>query len=134
MMVQKKILGQKLLKMLINISLTTCDAQNYKNFDRKVQSLAIKSLCSLAGNFSRRIYIPGETSEKQKIRNYFICQSGLLALLTISVKAIEEYMRNLPNLEIYGYLEQIDWEFQREIIEKFKNVFNFKLKNNNLKN
>ena len=44
----------------------------------------------LAGIYNRRVYIPGETREKNKLRTEFINLGGLLALLIISQNAIDE--------------------------------------------
>ena len=55
----------------------------------------------LAGIYNRKVYIPGETREKNKLRTEFINLGGLLALLIISENAIDEDIKSFPKKEFF---------------------------------
>lgn len=56
---QKLIVNDKIIHILISLSLASCNEKLCKDYDKELRFIALKSLCVLAGIYNRKIYIPG---------------------------------------------------------------------------
>ncbi|KRW98784.1 hypothetical protein PPERSA_11701 [Pseudocohnilembus persalinus] len=116
------IINSKISDILVEQYLASCSEKNLKKYDLNVRLQAIECLISLGGNYSRKQYIPGETQENDKLRKYLIQNGGLLALIYISYKGIQEQVRKVP-LEYFSQLEVQDFELQQEVLKSLKEQF-----------
>jgi hypothetical protein len=80
---KKKILSDKLINTFFKIALSSCDEKIIRDFDMQLRFKSINALISFVGVFSRKIYVPGETRDNEKIRQYFSEQGGLAALFLL---------------------------------------------------
>lgn len=79
-----------------------------EKYDKKIRILATNCLIHLGGIYNRRMYIPGETRDNDKIRRILIENGGLLALLWINNNAIDTEIKKITkefidNLDIFDF-------------------------------
>jgi len=96
-MLKKKLICNKLIHDLIQIILSTCDEKTLEEYDKEMRVLALACLENLGGIFNRKIFIPGETRELDKIRRFFMAQ-GMYYYLTF----IKENRRNPSCMDCLG--------------------------------
>lgn len=90
-----------------------------EKYDKKIRILATNCLIHLGGIYNRRMYIPGETRDNEKTRKILIENGGLLALLQIQRKAIQEDIRKIAS-DFIENLDLSDFEFQMNVLKKQK--------------
>ena len=118
--IKKKIMCNKILHDLISISLESCDEANFHNHHESLRSQAIKLLENLSGFEIKNVYyIPGETREMEKLRKFFIAQGGLIAIMILAQKSLDENLIKISE-NLLSNLEHSDWEYQNSIIEIMK--------------
>lgn len=76
-----RIVSKHIISILIKISLCSCDEGEIEKYHQKIRVLATNCLIYFGGIYNRRLYIPGETRDNDKIRKILIENGGLLALL-----------------------------------------------------
>lgn len=67
-----------------------------QKYDFEVRKMSVVCLTTLGGIYDRKMYIPGETRENDKVRRILIENGGLTALIYISKKALEKELQELP--------------------------------------
>lgn len=70
----KKVACDRIIHALSNIALSACDEVKARDYDPALMTQVIRCLCSFAGKYNRRNYIPGETRDNDKLRSFFITQ------------------------------------------------------------
>ena len=135
----KKVICDRIIHALINIALASCDESKSQDYDPALMMQVISCLCSFAGKYNRKNYIPGETRDLDKVRSFFITQGrnavvnagaitdyafrflgGLMALFAITRKAVNEEFQKIPKLNCFQHLDIVDWEFQKTVCLKIK--------------
>lgn len=76
-----RVASPDMINSLVKVALTMFDQREYKQFDRGLIKTCIKCLMGLAGVYSVKIFIPGETRENDMIRELFMKCNGLSVLL-----------------------------------------------------
>jgi hypothetical protein len=117
---KKKIICDKMIHTLIRLTLASCDPVQIQNYDSEIFKLAIECLSALSGKYDRKMYIPGETRDHVKVRDFLINQGGILALLMVSKLSLDEELRAMPDAICFDSLEVSDWEQQKSILESVK--------------
>lgn len=74
--IKKKILSNKLIHDLINIAIDSCDEQQCNAVPYELRFAALRALGNMGGMLAKKVYIPGESREHEKIRNFFISQGN----------------------------------------------------------
>ena len=74
----KKIVCDKMIHALVRITLAACDSAKAQNYDPQVIHLAAQCLGALAGKYDRKKYIPGQTRDQDKVRDFLINQGEYL--------------------------------------------------------
>jgi len=116
----KKIICDKMIHALIKIVLASCDSTLIQNYDIQVIKLSIKCLSALAGKYDRKMYIPGETRDFDKVREFLINQGGITGLMIVSKLSVDEEIQEMPSRSCFSYLGISDWELQKIVLEKAK--------------
>lgn len=62
-----------MIHALIKMALASCNTNEMQNYDLQVMQTAVKCLIALSGK-SKRNYIPGETRDQSKVRDFLISQ------------------------------------------------------------
>ena len=73
-MIKKKILCNKLIHDLINIAIGACDEKECDKSTHRLRLTALRALGNVGGMMNKKTYIPGESRENEKIRQFFISQ------------------------------------------------------------
>ena len=61
--------------------MSSCDQEQIKEYDIELRKSATKCLCILSGSWNRRMWIPGETRDNDRVRTFLIHQ-GLYKKIT----------------------------------------------------
>jgi hypothetical protein len=117
---KKKIMCNKIVHDLVTICLTSCMEKTLQDHHPNLRLSALNLLEVLAGIDSRKIYIPGETRELEKIRNFFIAQGGMAAVYLISQKSLDDNLKTIAQKEILNLFDMTDWEKVSLILDMVK--------------
>ena len=117
---KKRLVCDSLVQALIKISIASCDEKLIKDHDKGVIKLAIQCLCALSGQHDKKKYIPGESRDIDKLRNFLIHQGSILALYIISKRSVDSEIRAIPEEQCFPYLDLSEWILQKNILESLK--------------
>lgn len=81
---------------MIKIALSSLDSKLIQKYDIEIRRMSVICLTTLGGIYDRKMYIPGETRENDKVRKILIENGGLVALIYINKKGLEEEIKNIP--------------------------------------
>ena len=128
-------MSNKLIHALSNIALASCSKEEASSCARQLRVAALRCLETLIGTFNRKVYIPGETREQEKMRYFFITQGNsandltminigeigsLMAIVLVSNKAHESEVRKMAEKNFLVGVSQDDWEKQLWVLKMLK--------------
>jgi hypothetical protein len=119
---KKKLMCNKLVHDLINIVLSSCVQKPEYEYTKPLKLAALKCLETLGGVFNRKIYIPGETRELDKIRNFFTAQGGIIAMWLLGTRSLEDDIREIAVKSFLSNLELQDWDKQIQVLKLLKSI------------
>lgn len=119
-MIKKKVLCNKIIHDLVNLALLSCDENECKITPLELRLAALRCLENIGNLNTKKLYIPGESKELERIRNFFISQGALMAILVLSKKAVEEEVRKTAEKAFSLSIDTFDWENQISILQSFK--------------
>jgi len=114
---KKRIICNHIVHNLIALCLASCDEKEIQNHSNAFLMATLKCLVNLGGVFNRKHYIPGETREANKLRNFFIAQGGIAAIWTIKEKSLDNEMKAYCEKNFLQSLEACDLEKQLQVLE-----------------
>ena len=101
----------------MTLCLSSCDEKEIQSHNKGFLIAVLKCLINLGGVFNRKLYIPGETREANKLRTFFIAQGGIITIWLISKNSLIEEMKEHCLKNFLNYLELSDWERQLQVLE-----------------
>eukprot|EP01016_Furgasonia_blochmanni_P003721 TRINITY_DN1145_c0_g1_i1.p1 TRINITY_DN1145_c0_g1~~TRINITY_DN1145_c0_g1_i1.p1 ORF type:complete len:664 (-),score=80.54 TRINITY_DN1145_c0_g1_i1:239-2230(-) len=112
---RKRILTESVLHPLMRTALASCEESGSKEFDPQLRIQVIKTLVTLGGlSMKTQLCVPGETREYEKMRRSFQMLGGMVALLLVREKGLEEEIKALPELDLLKEITQFEWQRQLE--------------------
>ncbi len=107
---KRKIISKEIIKSLVKLSLSSINEKAAEKYHKSLRQAAVECLIVLGGIYNRKMYIPGETTENDKVRRILIENGGLLALIAVSQCAFEKEIRDVPT-EFLNNLDLQDYEY-----------------------
>lgn len=109
---------QKTIEILGELLLVLINSSNPR--DLKSLGSCVRILCNLCGDYDRRIYVPGETTNNEKVRVSFLLRGGLIIILAITLGLEEtdkEDISQIPKQTCLKFMKYEDWIISKAIIE-----------------
>lgn len=114
-----KVISKEIVKSLLKIALTSLDSHLIQKYDVEIRKMSVICLTTLGGIYDRKMYIPGETRENDKVRKILIENGGLVALIYIHKKALEQELRDIP-AQFLENLQLTDFEYQGQLLQMWR--------------